>query len=342
MGARKRDFIVIDAVVVPYRSQLGYMKAVLFESAGKPEDVLRFSTSIQIPTPGPDEVLVRVEARPVQPADIMFIEGRYRIKPMLPQIAGLEGAGAVAAVGTNASIAIGTRVAFRSPGTWAEYAAVPVDRLYVVPDGVPIESAAQFALNPVTAWALLDELHLRRGDWIVINAATSAIAQIVHSLARLRSIGVVGIVRAATEVEIAFPAITAESLDLAARILESTNGAPAAGYLDSVGGMLIKNVLPALRTGATIISYGVLDQAPAPILNSDMIYWNLCWKGFGIDHWLATTRDRRDEMIDELWAAIRAGNLLLPVRAQYGLEEFAGAVVAARQPGQAGKVLIAS
>jgi len=316
------------------------MKAVIFERTGRPEEVLRLCTDIDIPVPRAEEVLVRVAARPVQPADIMFIEGRYRITAQWPQTAGLEGAGTVVSAGTSAPIKIGTRVAFRFPGTWAEYVAVPVDRLYVVPEEIPIESAAQFALNPVTAWALLDELHVCTGDRIIINAATSAIAQLVHCLAKRRGITVVGIVRATSNAEIGFLSIPADEADLAGHILKATGGEPAAGYLDSVGGMLIKKVIPALRTGATIISYAVLEQSPAPILNADIIYRNLCWKGFGIDHWLKTSRDRRETMVSELWAAIRTGDLPLQVRALYALERFVEALATAGRAGAAGKVLI--
>lgn len=116
----------------------------------------------------------------------MFIEGRYRIEPALPQVAGLEEAGTVAAAGDGAQTPVGARVAFRHPGSWAEFAAVPEGRLYRVPDEIPSDSAAQFSLNPVTAWALLDELDAQPGDWIAINAASSSSAQLVSGLCRRR------------------------------------------------------------------------------------------------------------------------------------------------------------
>jgi NADPH:quinone reductase-like Zn-dependent oxidoreductase len=316
------------------------MRAVLFQAAGKPKDVLRFSMDIPVPSPRLGEVLVQVDARPIQPADIMFIEGRYRIKPQYPQIAGLEGTGIVVGLGAGVSIKTGTRVAFRYPATWAEYVAVPADHVYVVPDGAPIESAAQFALNPVTAWALLDETGAQPGDWIAINAATSSVAHLVRNLAVRRSIGVIGIVRAGSSVETRFPAIPADTPNLAAKILGATGGVPITGYLDSVGGMLINNILPALGAGATIVSYGVLEQVPAPILNSEMIYRNLCWKGFGIDHWLSVSKNLRPAMADQLWTAILDGGLPLPVRSKYSLEKYAVAITDARQTGAQGKVLI--
>jgi len=315
------------------------MKALVFEKAGRPENVLSLR-EIDAPSPAQGEVLVRIDARPIQPSDFMFIGGSYRWKPQFPQTAGLEGAGVIAAVGPGVSLPVGERVAFRSPGAWAEYGRVPAERLYRVPSDIATENAAQFPLNPVTAWALLVELHLQPGDWIAINAATSVVAHIAESLARRRKVGVVGIVRPGSQARVSFPAIPADAPEIAAKILAITGGALLAGYLDSVGGMLVKNVLPALRQGATIVSYGLLEQAPAPILNSDLIYRNLSWKGFGIDHWLATSGDRRDGMTTDLWSAIRDGGLPLPVRARYRLEDFRSALADVATTDRSGKVLL--
>src|SRR5581483_9135464 len=112
-------------------------------------------------------------ARPIQPADLFFIRDQYRFRPKLPQVAGLEGIGVVVGGGANKRIATGSRVAFRWPGTWAEFAAVPEDRLIPVPDDVPDAVACQIALNPLTAWALVNEAELEPHDWIVMTAGAS-------------------------------------------------------------------------------------------------------------------------------------------------------------------------
>src|SRR4051812_25797887 len=103
------------------------MKAAVFSIAGQPSDVLSVA-SVDIPQPAADEVLVKVHHSPIHPADLMFIGGRYRIKPMPLQVAGLEGAGLVVKGGDAVSLAVGSCVAFRCPGAWAEYVCVPADR----------------------------------------------------------------------------------------------------------------------------------------------------------------------------------------------------------------------
>jgi NADPH:quinone reductase-like Zn-dependent oxidoreductase len=254
-------------------------------------------------------------------------------------VAGLEGTGIVAATGAATDIAVGTHVSFRHPGAWAERVAVPAGRCYIVPDGVPLDVAAQFALNPVTAWALLDEAPAAPGDWIAVSAARSAIARIVSRLAEQRGVRTVGLARPASTEPVGI-AVDPTSGDVAARILERTHGAPLAAFLDSVGGALVTAVLPALGPGATIISYGVLDDGPIAIRNSDLVYRNLTWKGFGIDHWLANAGHRRPAMTAELWALLRDGAVRLPVGAHHPLEDIRGALTRATTVAPGAKVLI--
>ena len=311
----------------------------MFEAAGKPSEVLALR-QVRVPSPSAGEVLIKVDARPIQPADIMFIGGSYRIKPQWPQVAGLEASGIVAAVGAGVSIEVGTRVSFRYPGSWAEFAAVPVERLHIVPAGIAAESAAQFSLNPITAWGLLDEVRANKGDWIAINAATSGIAQLVRDLARLRGVSVISIVRPGRRLEGDGPILPSDTQSLADKVLDLTGGVPLAGLLDSIGGAAIMSMLPAMRQGATIVSFGVLERGAANMANSDIIYRNLTWKGFGIDYWLANSRDRHAAMVDELWRAIASGAITLPVRTRYALDEFQEAIADAAAGDRPGKVLI--
>jgi NADPH:quinone reductase len=89
------------------------MRAIRFDRPGEPDQVLHLA---EVPAPllQAQEQLIRVTARPLQPADLFFIRGQYRIRPILPQVAGLEGVGVVQD-GPAGPFAKGTRVAFRSP-----------------------------------------------------------------------------------------------------------------------------------------------------------------------------------------------------------------------------------
>jgi NADPH2:quinone reductase len=320
------------------------MKAVVFERAGSPDEVLRVA---EIPPPqiGDGYVLVRVEARPVQPADLFFIRGQYRIEPRFVQVAGLEGAGVVLDSGRSA-IRAGTRVAFRWPGTWAELAGIPAERLIRIPDEVPNTVACQISLNPVTAWALLDEAGVSAGDWVVVTAGASSVSKLVAAIARHRGVHVIGVVRASAEDGArrspADLVLSAQDSDVTEKISRAAGDSKVAAVLDSVGGPLIPRLFATLRPGARIVAYGTQEREPASVTNAMLVYSNLTWMGFGIDCWLAALESHRHaEMLENLWSLIRLGTLILPVHSSHSLEHFKDALVADAAAKREGKVLIA-
>jgi NADPH2:quinone reductase len=318
------------------------MQAIRFERTGDPSEVLTLGESPE-PNPTAGQVLVEVEARNILPADASFVRGTYRVRPTLPQVAGLEGAGRVVAVGPGVSVAIGTRVAFRWPGAWAERIAVPVERTFPVPDDIPIEAAAQFTVNPLTAWGLLEASGTRPGDWIVLTAATSSLAAVVAALARARDQRVVGVVRAGAQDRLPPGMLSMQDDDpqLESRIRSAAEPHGVAALLDSVGGPLLNHLLGVLRPGATIVAYGVMSSEPAQVRNATMVYSNLTWKGFGIDRWWAGVEPaQRPQILESLWSAIRRGELPLPVRERLPLREFPRALTLAARGGNAGKVLL--
>jgi NADPH:quinone reductase-like Zn-dependent oxidoreductase len=320
------------------------MKALVFARAGEPHEVLQLA-DVPAPLPSPDTVVVEVQARPIHPADLAFIRGQYRVRPVLPQIAGLEGAGIVVVGDGDGRIAPGTRVAFRWPGSWAERAAVPVSRLITVPADIADDAACQVALNPVTAWGLLDEARVAAGDCIALTAATSTVANLVAAIARQRGMRVLGIARGdaarGAARSGADQVFAAEDPELAAHILAAAGERRVAALLDSVGGPLVATLLGTLAPGARVIAYGVQDRTPAAITNAMLIYANLTWTGFGIDRWLAQQpAGAIDAMVGALWSLIRDGTIALPVAARHPLAAFAAALAADAQPGRSGKVLL--
>jgi NADPH2:quinone reductase len=311
------------------------MKAVVFESVGEPTQVLALA-DLPCPVPSATDLLVRVSASPIHPADLAFIRGKYRLRPQFPQVAGLEGAGVVVVAGASTAIAVGVRVAFRAPGAWGAFALVPASRAIPVPDDVADELACQFTLNPVTAAGLLDEAGCASGDWIAVTAAASTVSNLVGAIARHRGIGVIGLVRGNAGEGVA------RCIDpqLAAKIVALTGGQKAAAVIDSVGGQLVATLFGCLAPGGRIIAYGVQDPGPVQVTNAMLIYGNVTWKGFGIDRFLAGQSEaRRAAMHAELYQMIRDGLLPLPVTSRHTLASFSQALDADARQGRRGKVL---
>jgi NADPH:quinone reductase-like Zn-dependent oxidoreductase len=296
------------------------MQAIVFSKPGEPGNVLELR-EVAEPMPKAGEVVVEVSARPIHPSDLFFVRGTYRIQPALPQIAGLSGVGTVVSAGPACGVAPGTRVAFRSPGTWAERVAVPVDRLFCLPDGVSDEDGAQLPLNPITAWGLLEMANPKAGDWIGLTAPSSSVAQLVTALATMRGVRVVPI----------------EGTANADAIRARTGGNGLAALLDSVGGSLVERLFGAMRPGGTVIAYGALSNESITLRNGTLIYANLSWHGFGVDHWLASiSNEAREHMLAVLCDAMRDHRLPLPVRARFALADFRDALRSAelRAPGK--------
>ncbi len=319
------------------------MQAIIFDHVGEPGEVLNVA-DIPPPHVRAGHALIAVRARPIHPADAAFIRGKYRLRPQFPQVAGLEGVGTVVETGAGVDAARGSRVAFRWPGSWAEFAVVPAERLIEVPPDISDQDACQMSLNPLTAWGLLDRAKVVQGDTIVLTAATSSVSNLAGALARRRGIRVIGIVRG--DPSAAATRCTADHLlsdsdaELVASILSATDGKGAAALIDSVGGPIVAKLFGALAPGARLVAYGVQSSEAASVTNAMLIYSNLTWYGFGIDHWLSRlSPDATAAMRAELWSMLRQGTLSLPVASTHPLDAI-GDALAAEAQSRRGKVLL--
>jgi NADPH:quinone reductase-like Zn-dependent oxidoreductase len=308
------------------------MKAVVFRRTGEPREVLEWS-DVPDATPGAADVLIRVEARPVHPADGFFIRGTYRWKPRFPQIAGIEGAGVIIECGPNvdSSFALnpGRRVAFRHPGTWASLASVPASHVFPVPLELTAVEACQLLLNPLTAKALLDEAGLHPGDAVLVNAAGSVVGRWLTALAKAQELRPFAVARTdrsrdrarAAGAERAF----AEDEDYPSRMRELTGGAAAA--FDAVGGAQGRKALDSLAPGAKFVAYGLMAAEPFPVRSEDLIYRDLRLSGFGINAWMeGRGRAEIGRDLDEITQVLRQNRSLLATRNTYPLERFREAV----------------
>src|SRR5215470_19279634 len=178
------------------------MRAVqLKDYEGKPASLT--VAEVPVPRPGPGEVLVRVAASPVNPSDLMFITGNYGFKKPLPATPGFEGSGTVVETGSGmmARFMKGRRVACAAAdakntgGMWAEYIVTSANFCVPLRKQVDFEQGATMLVNPLTAWALVDEA--RRGGHraAVQTAAASALGRMLVRLGQKFSLPVINVVR---------------------------------------------------------------------------------------------------------------------------------------------------
>lgn len=320
------------------------MLALVFDQPGEAREVLRLA-DVPTPQPGPNDVLIAVRARVIQPADRMFIAGRYRVKPSFPQVAGFDAAGVVESVGAEVShVRPGQRVGFRYPGAWAEYAVAPAARVYPVPDDLSAQLddavVCQFGLNPLTAWGLLDVARLPQGGRVLVTAGRSVVAGLLGHLALQRGVVAERLVRTDDGyclLDAAGTRILAQADDVAQTLAAV---APYDAVLDAVGGPGVPALIAATVPGGRMVTYGVLDDRPFEMHAATMVYRNFSWQGFGIDGWLnqceAATLARAQR---DCWELLLRRPELVPIAACHPLRDF-DAALAATSSGKGGKILL--
>ena len=159
------------------------MKAIQVQKSGGPE-VLTL-TDLPVPKPKPNEAVVKISAAGVNFIDVYFREGRY--PSPLPFISGQEGSGTVTEVGADVkSFKPGDRVAYTGiPGAYAEYAAVPADRLVLLPAGITEQQAAAAMLQGITAHYLVHDTYpLKKGETALIHAAAGGVGLLLVQMAK--------------------------------------------------------------------------------------------------------------------------------------------------------------
>jgi len=164
------------------------MRAVGFRRYGPP-DVLE---TLEVPRPEPGEVLIRVAAAGVNPADWALRGGRLRpfVRLELPFVSGSDVAGVVEAVGPGVTrFKLGEAVYAMTPtttgGAYAEYVTVAADNVAHVPSGLSLGEAAAVPLVALTALqALRDKAELAAGDHVLINGVSGGVGSFAVQISK--------------------------------------------------------------------------------------------------------------------------------------------------------------
>lgn len=304
------------------------------------------------PAPGPGQVLIAMEAVPINPGDLLRFEGRYGKNPgMLPIFAGGEGVGRVIAVGEEVThIAIGNRVlahqVFAETGTWREQIVMPAAVLVPLPDNDPLQ-LSMLMVNPATARLMLtDFVDLQPGEWVMQNAANSGVGCYLNRLAQARHLRLINVVRresAVEEVRLTSPNadVLVDGPDLPERVAALTDGALPRLAIDAIGGEATQNLGSSLAEGGVVINYGLLSGEACRIAARDTVFRNVSLRGFWLARWWhSASRDEIAELYTELGALLGTGDLTIPLEATYPLSRVREALAHAGRPHRSGKVII--
>jgi NADPH:quinone reductase-like Zn-dependent oxidoreductase len=246
---------------------------------------------VATPDPGPDEVLVRVEAAAVNHLDLDMLRGISRYQVTVPHTLGMEAAGTIEAAGSQVTeFRPGDRVmvacdivcrkceycllgrdnlcptAYRPgwthPGAYAELMIAPARGLYRLPDGVSFEAAAALQIGLGTAWhMLITRGRLLAGEWLLINGAAGSIGLAAVQLARLAGARLIAASasadkRAALLADGADAVADYSAASFVADVRAITGGRGVDIVYEHVGGDLLPRSLECLRTGGRLLTCG--------------------------------------------------------------------------------------
>jgi trans-2-enoyl-CoA reductase len=321
-------------------------KAAIYETHGNPAKVLRV-VELPLPEPAANEVVVKMAAAPINPADLNSIEGKYPIKAALPATPGMEGAGVVIEVGSAVhDLAVGTQVILpHSFGTWREMAVIAAEKLVATPAEIDPIQAAMLKVNPITAWRMIhDFVPLMSGDWLIQNAANSGAGECVIQIARERGYKTVNVVRRPELVEelrsLGGDVVLVDGENLRDEVAAATGKAPIRLALNAVGGENALRVAKCLASDGTMVTYGAMSLEPLSIPNGMLIFKNLRFTGFWVNKWYdAATPEQRAETFAPLFDMAKRGLLKSKVEKTYPLAEAQAAIAHASQDKRSGKIV---
>jgi len=323
------------------------LKQVLIDRYGTPSEVARCADVPDVGAPAADEVVFDVLAFPINPADMWFCRGSYRLKPPLPATPGAECVGRVTAVGAAvAHVKPGDLVINLQRENWTQRRQVKGDDAIPLPAGIDLAQAAMVRINPPTALLMLsDFVDLGPGDWVIQNVANSAVGRLLIVLARQKGLRTVNVVRRpelAAELEaLGADVVLADGSDLAERVARATGGARLMLGIEAVGGAATGRLVDCIATEGTVVHYGSMSGEDPTVARSNFIYRGIKLTGFMLGRGLAKrSAEQIRALYADLAAQVMAGRLSAPVDTVYPIEEIRDALRHADKGGRNGKILV--
>jgi trans-2-enoyl-CoA reductase len=324
------------------------MKKIVIDRYGQAEEVARCVDAPNVGAPGAGEVVFDVLLFPINPADVSFCRGIYRLRPTLPATPGAECIGRVSAVGAGVShVTPGDLVINLQRENWAQQRRVKGDDVIRVPPEIDLQQAAMLRINPATALLLITSIvPLKAGEWLIQNVANSAVGRLVIPLARARGIRTMNVVRRASlfgELKaLGAEACVVDGDDLADRVHAQTAGAPIRLGLDAVSGRATARIASCVGDEGVVCNYGSMSGEDPVMPRGALSARGVSLVGFTLTRPLARTpREQVQAMYAELARQLVDGTLSAPVEQVYAIEEIKDALAHAQRAERTGKILVA-
>jgi mitochondrial enoyl-[acyl-carrier protein] reductase / trans-2-enoyl-CoA reductase len=321
------------------------MKQVQFTAFGVPHAVASCVDVPDVGAPAAGEVVVDIEAFPINPADLLTITGSYPVRPKLPATLGAEAVGRIRALGAGVGdLAVGDRVILLARDNWCQQRRVPAAQVLQVP-AADVLQLAMLKVNPATARLMLTSyVPLRPDDWVIQDAANSGVGTNLIRLARATGMRTVNVVRR-PELVAPLQAIGADVVlvdgDGLAERARAAGAGPIRLAIDAIGGEAVMRLAECLAEGGTVVNYGLLSGKPCMLGADQTIFRGITLTGFWLQKALTSMpRPDLDKLYHDLAKPVADGTLRVQIEATYPIEQIKEALEHAGREGRAGKILV--
>jgi trans-2-enoyl-CoA reductase len=323
------------------------MKAVQIDKFGTAHEVARIAEFPEPEALETGEVLVEVQAFPINPVDLLTIAGRYAARPPLPAVPGSEALGRVLDVANGVThVSAGDRVLMMSRGNWVQRKKIKAgEAVRIAVDADPLQ-LAMLKINPPTAYLMMTRYReLATGDWIIQNAANSAVGTWLISLAKAHGLRTVNVVRrselTASLENRGADVVLVDGPDLAERVRAVIGDATLPLAIDAVAGDATGRLAECLCEGGVVVNYGLLSEKSCSVDPHQIVFRGISLTGFWLVKFLTTMPvEEKETLYAGLADHVASGELKVDVEAVYTFEDVTSALQHAARASRGGKILV--
>lgn len=325
-------------------------RIVFFNKTGGPE-VLHIE-SVEVPPPAQGEVRVKVKAIGLNRAESMFRSGKYLSQPVFPSRLGYEASGTVEAVGSGVTgFSVGDVVSIVPPhdqgkyGVYGEIATVPAKYVVKHPKSLSFEEAAAVWMQYMTAYgALIDIANMKKGDFVVIPAASSSVGLAAIQLCNLVGAVPIAATRTSSKKKALLDAgaahvIATQEEKLVDKLKEITGGKGARIVFDPVGGKTVLDLAEGMSQGGILFQYGALSPEPTPFPLMSALSKSLTMRGYVLFEILSDA-SRFEKAKQFILDGLSSGKLKPIIAKTFPLDEIVKAHQYLESNEQIGKIVV--
>jgi NADPH:quinone reductase-like Zn-dependent oxidoreductase len=325
-------------------------RTIKFAQAGGP-DVLEF-IEMEVPSPGPHEVRIKVKAIGINRAESMWRNDKYVEPVKFPAGLGYEAAGIVDAVGKNVTdFAAGDIVStipvfsLNKYFTYGEVILVPDHAVVKHPESLSFVEAASVWMMFITAYgALVFDAQVKAGDYVILPAASSSIGLAAIQLANYAGATPIALTRTSDKKKRLHEAgaehvIATQEQDVVAEVMRITNGNGARVAFDPVGGKDFPKLIRALTNQGIAYIYGALSEGDTPIPVLEMIPKMPTVKGYSVRLVLGDAA-RRKVAVEYVTKGLATGALKPVIDSIFKFEHMVEVHRYLENSGQFGKIVV--